>query len=532
MPGRSSRMPARLMTCGALTLVASLGWAAGQSGPAMPKDNPNRHETGDRSDGKTIFRMETFGNEGFWTDAARLPAGVVAAKFTPVDALKAGYNINIDAVPDAMKPVLAAELKTDLSPARAPRLNDVATTVALINANAVIGVVAKDSNGDGRIDVGSGDRVGVACAFCHAITDGSVFSLPKGGSIGKEVDGPTPHFLNVGATLATAANTRAFYPLAQLALTANGGKTLGRAPKGLTETSTEAEFDAYFSDPRYYPIGMFDDAPDGNGVPMHITPMFRADLAAPWGSEGAISKLDNFSNLVYTVLFDLTDLTTPGGRAFLHTLGGAAGDEIIDDYVKVLDATGVQGYPFVKTSTTGKPGDEATPIGVRVDNKKLLDLNAYMNSLPAPDGARGDKASMKRGEAAFTANCTSCHNLDQGKIVAPMIVPMKTIFPGDKPMVLAQRQPPLNPIMDTPGNTFDDKMAVLNASVRGLERGIALPLLLDLARKPVFLHDNSVPSLERLLDPSRGVDSPHPFFAKTAAQRTDLVAFLKSLTAK
>ena len=192
MPGRSSRMPARLMTCGALTLVASLGWAAGQSGPAMPKDNPNRHETGDRSDGKPIFRMETFGNEGFWTDAARLPAGVVAAKFTPVDALKAGYNINIDAVPDAMKPVLAAELKTDLSPARAPKLNDVATTVALINANAVIGVVAKDSNGDGRIDVGAGDKVGVACAFCHAITDGSVFSLPKGGSIGKELDGPTP----------------------------------------------------------------------------------------------------------------------------------------------------------------------------------------------------------------------------------------------------------------------------------------------------------------------------------------------------
>ncbi|MBA3949718.1 MAG: hypothetical protein H0X44_07215 [Acidobacteria bacterium] len=62
--------------------------------------------------------------------------------------------------------------------------------------------------------------------------------------------------------------------------------------------------------------------------------MFRADLAAPWGSEGAISKLDNFSNLVYTALFDPTNLTTPGGRAFMHALGGAAGDEIVDDYVR------------------------------------------------------------------------------------------------------------------------------------------------------------------------------------------------------
>ncbi len=512
--------------------IAALTAAGWQDGPPSPKDNPNKHDTGDRGDGKAVFRMETFGNEGFWTDAARLPLGIVAAKFTPVMALKAGYSVNIDAVPDALKPVLAAELKTDLSVARAPKLNDVATTVALINANAVIGVVAKDSNGDGRIDVASGDKVGVACAFCHAITDGSTFALPHGGSIGKELDGPTPHFLNVGATLATAANTRAFYPLAQLQLTANKGKTLGRAPKGLTENSTEAEFDAYFGNPQFYPIGMFDDAPDGDGAPMHITPMFRADLAAPWGSEGAISKLDNFSNLVYTVLFDLTNLTTPGGRAFLHTLGGPAGDEIIDDYVKVLAATGVTGYPFVKTATTGKPGDEATPIGVRVDNKKLLDLNAYMNSLPAPDGAKVDKQASMRGEALFRTNCTSCHNVNQDVFLPPMIVPMKTIFPGDNPAVMAQREPPLNPIMDTPHNTFDDKMAVLNASVRGLERGIALPLLLDLARKPVFLHDNSVPSLDTLLNPSRGASSPHPFYLKTAGERADAIAFLTSLSAK
>ena len=38
----------------------------------------------------------------------------------------------------------------------APHLNDVATTVALVNANAIIGVVAKDSNGDGRIDIMNG----------------------------------------------------------------------------------------------------------------------------------------------------------------------------------------------------------------------------------------------------------------------------------------------------------------------------------------------------------------------------------------
>jgi hypothetical protein len=371
--------------------VRAEGSAVQQNGPATaPKENPNKHQTGNLDAGKTIFRMETFGNEGFWTDALRLPAGMMAKKFTPIQALKAGLNVYVDALDDATS----------------------------------------------------------------------------------------------------------------------------------------------FSNPKYFPIGMFDDGPDGNGAPMHITPMFRADLSAPWGSGGEIARLDNFSNLVYTVLFDLTDLTTPGGRAFLHKLGGAAGDEIADEYVKVLAATGVKGYPFVKTATKGTPGTEEALIGVRVDSTKLLDLNAYMNSLPVPAGAKVDNDAAKRGEAMFRTSCTSCHNADQSKFVPPMIVPMKKIFPGDNPVTLAKREPPLNPIENTVASTFDDKMAVINASLRGLERGVAMPLLLDLARKPVFMHDDSVPDLDTLLNPTRGATSPHPFLLNTAAQRNDMVAFLKSLSAR
>jgi len=77
---------------------------------------------------------------------------------------------------------------------------------------------------------------------------------------------------------------------------------------------------------------------------------------------------------------------------------------------------------------------------------------------------------------------------------------------------------------------YHDKMAVVNASLRGLERGIALPLLLDLARKPVFLHDNSVPSLEALLDPGRGAAAPHPFYLSRERHRDDVIAFLRSLS--
>jgi hypothetical protein len=165
-----------------------------------------------------------------------------------------------------------------------------------------------------------------------------------------------------------------------------------------------------------------------------------------------------------------------------------------------------------------------------VDNGKLLDLNAYQVSLQAPAGEKVDAQSASRGRQLFrTAGCTSCHNVDQSKPVPSFIVAMKEVFPGDNPVVLAQRDPPLNPIEDTPGFFFDDKMAVVNASLRGGIRGIALPLLLDLARKPAFLHDKTVPSLDNLLDPVRGPGVPHPFYLSDAKERADMVGFLPSL---
>ncbi len=498
-------------------------------GPGKEDRLPPRQD-GNVSSGRQVFRFETFGNEGFWTDAVRMPQGIKAAKVTPLQALTLGLSVDIDALDAVTRDALMKQLKADPSGNSSSLLNDPAVTAKLVNANAVIGMPIKDSNGDGVLDVDNGDKVGASCALCHTITDGSVFNMPNGGSVGHRMDGRANHNLNLGKLFATGANSRALYPLLQLALKANGGKTLGRAPKGLTEKSTEAEVDAYLSNPKYYPVGMFDDTFDGNGDPMQISPLFRQDLAAPYGSGGTIARLDNFGNLVYTSLFDPTELTTPGGRAFLHKLAGAAGDEVADNYVKVLTDTGVKGYPFIKALASPNPGSEDALIGIRVDNGKLLDLNAYQVSLQAPPGEKGNVQAASRGRQIFrTAGCTSCHNVDQSKPVPSFIVPMKEIFPGDHPVVLAQRNPPLNPVEDTPGVFFDDKMAVVNASLRGGIRGVALPLLLDLARKPSFLHDKSVSSLNHLLDPARGAGDPHPFYLSDAKERAEMVVFLRSL---
>ena len=507
-----------------IVLVSCLSNRQGSVGPGIT-ENPFPHEVGNVESGKTVYRFETFGNEGFWTDAARLPEGMLQAKLTPLDALKAGLSIDAEALSPEMRETLLAELKTDLSPKNAPRLNDVRTTVMLIEANAVIGIVPKDSNGDGAISLAKGDKVGVSCTLCHAITDKSVYDLAEGGSIGRRIDGPAALTLNMGKLLATMANSRAVYPNLQLEL---GGKTIGRAPKGLTENSTEAEVDAYLSNPEFYPVGTFDETQDGHGNPVANVPLFRQDLAAPYGTAGEFHRLEDIGNASYTTNLDPTSIVTPEGRQFMQMKGGAGGVELADDYAKILHETGVKGHPFVAATVGHKVGDLTSPVGRKVDRQKLLDMNAYMDSLPAPKGAMVDESSAKRGENVFRQDCTACHNVDQSVFVPPMLIEMARIYPGYQPVILAQRDPPLSPIQNSEGG-FDDKMIVVDASDRGDIRGNAMPMLLDLARKKVFLHDMSVHGLHSLLDPKRGTMAPHPFYVSDAAQRDDVVNFLRGL---
>ena len=436
-----------------------------------------------------------------------------------MQALQLGLQIDSDMVDPRTKAELARELAADPSGQSSKLLNDPAVTTKLVMAGAVVGMSPRNG------------KVGATCALCHTMTDASVMRVTEGGSIGSRVDGLANHSLQIGKIFATAANTRALYTVAQTTLAANHGKTLGRAPTGLTADSTEAEFDAYFSNPDYYPAGMFDDTFDGNGNPMHNSPLFRQDLAAPYGSEGTFTKQDDFANLVYTSLFDQTMLTTPGGRAFVHKLAGGAGDELIDTYVKILRDTGVSGYPYVnRQARSAKVGELSSPIGFRVNNAKLLALNAYLFSLQAPGGAVSDRAAVNRGRLAFAqSGCATCHNSNQARAVPTTIHPMVHIWPGDRPTILAPRTPPLNAVQNTAVGTFDDKWAVVNASIRGEKRGVAMPLLLDLARKPVFLHDNSIDSLDSLLSPNRGRAAPHPFYLASVQRRADVIAFLKAL---
>jgi mono/diheme cytochrome c family protein len=124
------------------------------------------------SDGKKIFRFDTFGDEQLWTGKLGLHQ-VVETKVDPTTALAVGLKVDADALPPGT--LEKADLK------------DPKTTVALLKLNAVVGLKAEvDANNHIT-------RLGVTCALCHSTVDDSV---QKG--IGKRIDGAPNRDLDVG----------------------------------------------------------------------------------------------------------------------------------------------------------------------------------------------------------------------------------------------------------------------------------------------------------------------------------------------
>lgn len=499
----------------------------GESGPAVEGER-RPFLRGDAARGRDVYRYETFGNEGFWTDALRLPQGIIAERITPLGLLELGMHIDIDRIEEGLLKDITAQFKTDLSKEKAPLLNDPDVTIKLIEANAVSGFAAKDVDGDGKIDLRGKDKMGISCSICHTVVDGSVYQMPGNrGAVGKRLDGLGTWSLDVGGIIATGLNSRALYPNLQLEL---GGQTIGRAPRGIRRDSSEADVDAYLRNKDYYPRGTFDETNDGVGNSVQNTPLFRQDLAAPYGSAGEFEHLEDVGNASYSQNLDPTSLVTPPGREFLLLRAGPLGKELADNYEAILKETGVTGYPFVRATETGlPPGHAGSPTGRRLDPGKLADMNAYLADLPIPQGADVDPAAAARGKQLFVSQgCIDCHQADPQKPLPYMLVDLARLWPAYKPEVMGYRMPPFAPLANSPG-TYDDKLVVQDASDRSARRGIPPVFLVDLARKPFFLHDASVPTMESLLDPRRGSQEPHPFYVTDSAARADVITFLQGL---
>jgi|SRR5437762_7869459 len=177
-----------LVACFALAFSAcATPPASNGSAPATPTGAAPATDDlspGNLAAGQRVFRFDTFGDEQFWTDTARMHE-VVQKSVSPATALSVGLKVDADAIPADVAAAIKAG-KVDL--------NDPATTVTLLKLNAVVGLQGVVTTVNGKDNL---TRLGITCALCHSTVD-DAFS--KG--IGHRKDGWPNRDLNVGAIIA------------------------------------------------------------------------------------------------------------------------------------------------------------------------------------------------------------------------------------------------------------------------------------------------------------------------------------------
>ncbi|HMA71107.1 MAG TPA: hypothetical protein VKP67_06420 [Xanthobacteraceae bacterium] len=150
--------------------------------PGQSQNTNGKHVSDAQSqtstDGKSIFRFDTYGDEQLWTDTLQMQK--VIANVSPRTALSVGLKVDSDALPPAViNAIKAGQVNLD----------DPAVTVQLLKLNAVVGVIGKVAGANNNLAT-----IGITCALCHSTVDDSVAP-----GIGKRLDGWPNRTLNVGA---------------------------------------------------------------------------------------------------------------------------------------------------------------------------------------------------------------------------------------------------------------------------------------------------------------------------------------------
>jgi hypothetical protein len=109
--------------------------------------------------GRQIFRYDTFGDQAFWGDTLQLHQAIegknnggIGLGVSPKTALAVGLKVDVDALPSNVREQLLRG---------AVNLDDPATTLLLLRANAVVGVTGV-FNSSGTLQ-----SMGIQCALCH-----------------------------------------------------------------------------------------------------------------------------------------------------------------------------------------------------------------------------------------------------------------------------------------------------------------------------------------------------------------------------
>jgi hypothetical protein len=336
-----------------LYVVAAVGVgtlaALRSSQAARPKPRPTLI-----SQGRQIFRFDTFGDQAFWGDQLQLHRAIAGAQnggigggVSPKTALAVGLKVDATRIPKKV----AAAIK-----AGKVNLDDPAVTLTLLKLNAVVGV-------RGFFSGGQLSSLGITCAVCHSTVDNSFAP-----GIGRRRDGWPNRDLNVGAIVGLAPNKKPITDLLRV---------------------DEATVDAVLKSwgPGKFDAELFFDGkafrPDGKSAATLIP--------AAFGLQGV--------NLhTYTGWGAIPHWNALVANLEMHGIGNFDDERLANpDQFPVAARAG---FAHVRNSV-----DLVTP--------KLPALHAYQLSLPAPAPPRGsfDAAAASRGRAIFdgAGKCQNCH---------------------------------------------------------------------------------------------------------------------------
>lgn len=307
------------------------------------------------SEGKQVFRFDTFGDEDWWSGTLHIDKAIAGAAnggfgagVSPKTALAVGLKVDAEALP--------ASVVTGIQ-SGAISLDDPATTLALLKLNAVVGVKGTFNPAGGLVSIG------ITCASCHSTVDNSFAP-----GIGKRLDGWPNRDLNVGAIISLTDNAKPITDLLHV-----------------DEPALRNVLNLW--GPGKFAAVLFLDGkalrPDGK-VAANLIP-------AAFGLKGV--------NLTtYTGFGDISYWNSFVGTLEMHGKGSFS-DARLNDPVK---------YPIAVENSFWNVTNSPDLL-----TSKLPALKAYQHSISAPKPQAGsfDLAASGRGKALFLnkAQCDKCH---------------------------------------------------------------------------------------------------------------------------
>ncbi|SNB44671.1 hypothetical protein [Geobacter sp. DSM 9736] len=324
-------------------------------------------------EGREIFRFDTYGDEQFWGGKLRLHEAIagqgrggVGNGLTPTTAINLGLKVDVDALPQNVVQGLQSNTIN---------LNDPATTLALLQVNAVVGVKGNFSP-EGRLS-----SVGFTCALCHSTVDNSLAF-----GIGHRLDGWSNRDLDVGKIVALAPDVS---PFVQLLRSSPGNEEITpQQVRNVLSSWGPGKFDAQLLlDGKAF-------RPDGGPAATLIPDAFGmagVNLHTWTGAWGTVTYWNAF----------VAALELQGVGNFF--------DPRLDDPAQFPDIA-----PRFPIAVANRLGHKKVDPASDLITSKLPALHFYQLAIPAPKpqpGVHFNEDAAERGDALFSgkARCNECH---------------------------------------------------------------------------------------------------------------------------